>query len=756
MVNRRGQNVSFATGRFDPRPALSSQLISVARPDGSTFRQEGEAYQRFAQQLSSYADEFAVAEGERAGRAAGQDEDFRPSGSMTLRGRAHDRAAIDSYMDNLQAGLRMDMAQAYEEFSTLPVAEQVPSRLAGMMEELRGQYDGRVFDEIRGSFESQWAVWETSYRKAAVDQWHSRQLDEARANTIGLLQASQTATARAILLNPNDDGLEALLANERAEREATLQAAVTRGDMSATQAQAAGAASAREDQLFLERARIGSLDTIEAVEAYGESFRERLESGDLDVLGQDGMIAVQGALDSRRNALRTEGERLGNRATGKLDDIVKRAADGFDIPSDELAAARSQALAMTDQDGEPIFADAVRLADAKLTIAHTARGQSPEQIEQIARALRQRQADGGADANTADLIRFTETLAKNKRTALATDMIGVAERDKLIAPTPLTFGAPEFGEQMHERIAAARAAANTYERRVQFLRPDEKEQLAALTQAGVDQALAVAESIVGAAGNDAPAILREIGGDAPMLAGAGAILVNGGSRQAARDLFEAQQLKAIPGQSVRKIDPTDDSAVRSKVIGTAFREHVEDGQRIIATGLEIAAIRMERARVDPMGKEAQDIYERSLQEAAGARFVEDRQFGGVGPYRPVGSWQNTHRVVVPPGVDAARFGDLIRGINDDDLAELSSIPLDELGVLPGQPSTVDGVPFMARDLHRATPVATSGGYRFVMGDPADSPPRYITTADGQPFLLRWDDVEHRLRARMPNAFLGGS
>lgn len=750
MPNRRGQNVSFTTGRFDPRPALSNQLISVARPDGSTLRQEGEAYQRFAQQLSSYADEFAVAEGERAGRAAGQDEDFRPSGSMTLRGRAHDRAAIDSYMDNLQAGLRMDMAQAYEEFSTLPVAEQVPTRLAGMMEELRGQYDGRVFDEIRGSFESQWAVWETSYRKAAVDQWHSRQLDEARATTIGLVQASQTASARAILLNPNDEATEALLANERAEREATLEAAVKRGDLSPTQAQAMSSSAAREDQLLLERARIGQLDTFEAIDAYEKTFRERLASGDLDLLQQDGIISVQGAVESRRNALVTEGERLGNRARVTLDDIVKRASDGLEIPSDELAAARSQALALPN--GEQVVA----LADSKLMIAHSARGRSPEQIDQMAATLRERQVQDGADANTADLIRFSQDLAKSKRTALGTDLIGVAERDKLVAPTPLTFGAPEFGEQMRERIAAARAAANTYGRRVQFLRPDEKEQLAALTQAGGDQALAVAESIVGAAGNDAPAILREIGGDAPMLAGAGAILVNGGSRQAARDMFEAQRLKAIPGQSVRKIAELDDFRVTSETVGSAFREHIEDGQRVLSTARDIAAIRMERARVDNMGGEAQEIYRRAVQEAAGARFVDDRQFGGIGGYRPPGFFQSTYRVVVPPGVEANAFGDLIRAITDEDLASLSSIPLDELGVLPGEPATPDGIPFTARDLHRATPVATSGGYRFVMGDPADSPPRYITTADGQPFLLRWDDVEHRLRARMPNAFLGGS
>lgn len=749
MANRRGQNVSFATGRFDPRPALANQLISVARPDGSTFRQEADATQRLAQQLSSYADEFAVAEGERAGRTAGQDPDFQPSGSMTLRGRAHDRAAIDSYMDNLQANLRMDMAQVYEEFSTLPAGEQVPTRLAGMMQELRGQYDGRVFDEIRGPFEKQWSVWETSYRKASVDQWHNRQLDEARANTIGLLQASQTATARAILLNPNDEGLDELLANERAEREATANAAVQRGDLSPTQAQAASSSAAREDQLLLERARIGRLDSFEAIDAYEETFRERLASGDLDVLGQDGMIAVQGALDSRRNALRTEGERLGNRAKLTLDDIVKRASDGLEIPPDELAAARAQALAI--EGNEPT----VRLADQKLMIARSSRGRSPEQIDAVAATLRQRQREGGASSELAELIRFTETLSRNKRTALGTDMIGVAERDDIIAPTPLTIGAPEFGEQMRERISAARAAASTYERRVQFLRPDEKEQFAALAQAGGNEALSLAEQIVASAGADAPAILREVGGDAPMLAGAGQILVNGGSRQAARDLFEAQQLKAIPGQSVRKIAPTDDYAVRSKEIGTAFREHIEDGQRVISTGLEIAAVRMERAGADTMGSDAQDIYKRALQEAAGARFVEDRQFGGVGPYRPMGFWQDTYRVVVPPGVQADRFGDLIRMINDDDIAELSSVPMDELAVLPGQPSTVDGTPFMARDLHRATPVATSGGYRFVMGDPADSPPRYITTQDGQPFLLRWDDVEPMLRNRMPDAFLGG-
>lgn len=754
MANRRGQNISVG-GAFSPQPMLNSGVAPVAYADGSNLRVEADAYSRLANQLSNTADEFAIEEGRQAGVSAGNERDFRPTGGITLRARAFDRAAIDSYQDNLQADLRMDMASVYEQFVTLPASEQQPTRLAGMFAEVRQGYEAnRVFDEIRGGFNNQWAVWETSYRKAAVDGWEARQRDQAQAATMSMLSASQTAVSRAIVIGAENPETAALIENERISRQAAINAAVSRGDLSAVQGQQILESAAKQDGLRLEQARIGNLDTFEAIDAYETDFKARADAGRLDVLGDDGILAAAGAIDARRNALRTEGVRLGTRAKSQLDDIVKRAEDGFDIPAEELAAARTAALQTPD--GESV----VRLAESKLMIAAGMRGRGPEEIERVATVMREQANVEGANPNAADLVRFTEGLAKSKRTALATDLVGQAERDRLVAPTPLDIGSDAFAGQLGERLAAAKAAASTYGRPLQVLRPDERERLVALTQAGGDPALFVAEQIVAAAGPDAPTILKEVGGDAPALTMAGAILVNGGSRQAARDLFQAQAIKAIPGAKLMTLPPLDEAAIINETVGTAFLEHIEDGQRVRASTREIAAVRIEQGRLDPVSSEAKAVFERALQEASGARFVDDRQYGGVGTVRPAGIpiWgfrEDLRQVVVPPGVDASRFGDLIQSITDEDLVGLPGIPLDEIAVIPGAPGTADGRPFRARDLHRATPVATKGGYRFIVGDPGESPPRYVTTQDGQPFRLDWQAIEPKLRTRHPDAFLGG-
>ncbi len=88
---------------------------------------------------------------------------------------------------------------------------------------------------------------------------------------------------------------------------------------------------------------------------------------------------------------------------------------------------------------------------------------------------------------------------------------------------------------------------------------------------------------------------------------------------------------------------------------------------------------------------------------------------------------------------ADRFRDVIGAVTDDDLSKM--------GVSPENAK--------ARDIHNALPVAVDGGYVFAVGDPRSADPRYIKGALGGPFKLDFNQMEERLRKRVPDAFLGG-
>jgi hypothetical protein len=114
----------------------------------------------------------------------------------------------------------------------------------------------------------------------------------------------------------------------------------------------------------------------------------------------------------------------------------------------------------------------------------------------------------------------------------------------------------------------------------------------------------------------------------------------------------------------------------------------------------------------------------------------------VASYKP-GFWSST-KVPVPANVRADSFRDVIRSITDEDLKSL-----------PVPPQSVDGGSYRARDIAGATPVWVRGGYRFAMGDPLSSDPKFIRGADGNPFVLPFDKIS-QLGIRVPGAIRGGS
>jgi hypothetical protein len=454
---------------------------------------------------------------------------------------------------------------------------------------------------------------------------------------------------------------------------------------------------------------------------------------------------LDASLQSLEKAVRTQSSSDVVQLGKNLSDYVDRTASGLPTPPDEWTKYATSPAAQT-----PKGQQAIAVAENKVKIATAMRNMSVDDAGRLVTGLRAEAGKGGATAPAAEIVSFAESQLDKQRKAINTDQLGYAADKRLIpAVAPIDFqGFTSSGDtaalaaQVRDRTAQARAVAGELSRSPQFLRPDERDRLKEIVDKGGPPAMALAGAIVKGADSDAPAILREISTDAPLLAQAGNIIANGGSTSAARDAFQAAKIKLETGKDLPAVPPSISGKAVRDTFGSAFALQGDDGGRIRATADAIAKTRMFSGSVDPKSSDAETIYRRALQEAAGASFHGGVQYGGVIDYKP-GYWSN-YKVPVPADMRADRFRDVIRSIRDDDLQSL-----------PVPPQAASGKAYAARDLAGAVPIAVRGGYRFAMGDPSSTDPQYVRGADGAPFVLPFS-VLTSIAPRVSGSLVGGN
>lgn len=333
-------------------------------------------------------------------------------------------------------------------------------------------------------------------------------------------------------------------------------------------------------------------------------------------------------------------------------------------------------------------------------------------------------ASGGMSAETADDLAFARKLVDQKTKAYSDDMLGAAASEGLVSsPTILVPGRPDTADLVAARVAQADAVAGARSRAPQYIRPSEKPAILAALGQGGDQALQTLTDIVRGAGSKAPAILRELGQDAPVMAQAGSLIASGGSAVAVRDALEAVRLKR-DGASLPAPSPSDQMTILGETISTSLSTNPDERNRIGQLANFIFGARAARLNVDPASSEARSMYRTALQEAAGAVIVNGEQFGGFIEYGGGFSGRFSGVVSVPPGVSATKLPSMIDAIRPEDLSSLAIPPVDP-----------DGKPVPVSDIQQALPVRYGNGFRFQLEDPQTGEPVFIRGADGRPFTL---------------------
>lgn len=739
MTNRSGRAVPVSD--FKPQGLLPDGLLPVSRPGGEEFEQVAKETRRVAASFGQIADEAATVEGRRAGKEAGLDPGYRPTGATTLRGRSFEAAATETYQNQLDAQLRGGIQAIYEQ------NKSSPKKLKEAFDAYGAKFQAdNVFKEIEGDYKATFARLRIPYENKAQSDLEADIKDKARATLIQNIATSQTSALRAAVMDPNSPATAASIDIELKRIDQLYDEAASRDHITYEAATKLKAASRNSlmGSAMLEQAN--KLATPEAVAAYRQNVRDKFAKGEIKHLDAGGFETLDAQLQSLERAKKTGVNAETTKLQKDVGDFVQRAVDGFETSAAEWTGFATQPGASTAR-GQRVLA----VGEAQLKIADKMRNMPVADADHFARSLRlQLQKDGSAPSeDQADLVRFAEKLADTQRKDLARDPLGLAARKRLIPGiVPVDFvgfassndpnAGPLLAAQIRDRTAQARAVGQSFERAPVFFRPDEIAQLKAIVDKGGDKALALAGAIVKGADNDTTQVLKEIGGDAPLLAQAGAILVNGGSVQAARDALQAAELRADKLKPGERPALVFGETVR-KEYGTAFQLAPETQSRATTAARAIAETRLTRTAADP--KMATDLYKRAAQEAAGAVYVDGIQFGGVGDYKP-GYW-HSYKVAVPGGVRADRFRDVVRSLRPEDFSGLDVKPVD-----------AEGKAYKASDFAAAVPVATRGGYRFALGNPQGADPQFIGGSDGRPFVLPFDRLAPALRARVPGAFLG--
>jgi hypothetical protein len=651
---------------------------------------------------------------------------FQTSGRDTVYGRAYDVAGTRTYLEATELAMLENQQAIFDAYGDDPAMLE-----KALGENLAADLKENVLDEIAPDYE-------LAYRKRAMMLLSKAKADKEErdkaANRVDFLDRAgklEDEKSRALAgFNPADPEAGSGLANIQASIDAHYDSAVARGVL--TEAEAAKAKQSSRDDLtvsyYVKQAAGKRPADIAAMRA--ELTKDYAE-GLLPGMSADQFDKISTGLGAAEKTRTTQDAQANRALSLRGDTLAKKVANGDRVSAEDLARFRLDAG--TAPNGQEIVRSTLSRMQVSEAIRTLPIGEVERNIERLLTV-------GGQKPGGEDIAFAREQIGKHRK-AVESDPIGVAERFGVLPvsePLPLDGDvSPDTAESaITGRMAAAEAAAEHFGVRPRYFRPEEIATVKRLIDEDPDAALSVAAGVVGAAGGRAGDIFREFGDRAPGMLQAGNVLVAGGNDVAARDLL-AGYGKTPDGKSYTDIQPTKRRPVSEKIVGGALVFDQALARDLEAGAASIARKRVYDAGIDPKSEEAKEIYGRALNEAAGATFTRGAQYGGFAAFDPGFRWK-ARQVVVPSGVRADRFEEVVGALTDADL---------------GGVSAKNGKAWAASDFQKAMPVRVAGGHVFALGDPSGANPMFIADAAGNPIVLDFDGaLGATLKARVPEAF----
>lgn len=713
--------------KFEPRNLLPEGLLGVERSSGEVEAALARRFASLAGTFSANADTAAAGEGRRAGLVAGNQDGFRPTRADTIRGQAYDAAGTRSYMARLETGLRSDLQQAYMANENNPAGfEQAAAALR------RSYHDDHLFPEIKGDFDAGFSRLADAYWKQAADNARADERDRQTAELYGQINDQGTHLERVIQsTDPGSEAGAALVSDAVRATEASIDAAVTAGTISATRGEALKTDARRKAAVSYYVRQGQQLGGAEAIGDYLEKLRGDFAGGQLDLIDGDAFARIETGLEAEiRKAQTQDGKRAREiRAKGKF--LSGQIALG--VKPDEAQIRELVLAAGSSEEGD----EAAQEALDRVTLARFFADSTLEAGEAFVRGMEEK-ARKGASKRDAEALGWARQLMDAKRKFVIENPLGAARAygvDVEAAPLAIEQGKPaeQYAAEFAARILEAETAAAHWQVAPRLLLPGEDRQIANLLRTDPMQAAAVAGGLFEAAGDHLPRLLRELGSAAPEVAQMGRIIASGGSEIAAIDVLRG---RSKDGDG--RVRPRVPASVRNTqaVTGSAFVASPDDQELVLGAAENIARARIAEQGIDPADKEAvQPVYEQALQEAAGRTVHEGVAYGGITRWRTGWFDGKAREVVVPANMAADLFGDAIEAIRPEDLQQLA---LNER--------------YRISDLRKALPIAVPGGYMFAKGDPMSDDPQLLEGRDGRPAVIDFDALRPLLEPRVPGLY----
>lgn len=665
---------------------------------------------------------------------------FRPSGRNTVYGRAFDEAGARTYVQLVDAEMRSTSQQLFEKYRDDPAG--LETAFGDLKEAFRKDH---IFPEVEADFEVGFTNLADRYVGQARDNAMRQQEAQDRAAYVERTAALETEQQRRLAdFDPDSDNAADAIAASQMAIDAHYDDGVRRGILDPDDAAAAKIKSRQSAALSFYGKQAEKLDA-DGVKAMREEMRADFADGGVEGLDGAAWTDLDRELERLEKTKRNEGERQERDFRRRGDEQAARVAAGYAVDEAEMAKLT------LDGASQPNGKEAVRETWAKISAGKAIRDMPLRQGRDYVEGLKRQY---GKDATEGEIrtIAFAASMLDAKRKAIANDSVSYAEAQGIVPATPMLTEArtPEDMEAtMRARVEAAGEAATALETSARYLKAGEAKAISDAIRKDPASGVSFAGAIVAGAGDAAGRVLAEFGDDAPMVAEAGAIMSVGGSAAAAQDVILGYG-KGPDGKAYK--NPKSEVAADGfeRVAGDALHFWPKDAERSKRAALSIARKRIADAGVDTDSDEAVEIYERAVQEAAGALFDRGVQWGGFADFDRPGWFSGAQKIIIPSSIRADAFADLVGALSDEDIATLKVKPragVNPWNIISGR--TERGLVDTIRD---GVPVAVRGGYAFAVGDPASDDPQFIQDENGDIFVLDLLSLRDRLESRVPGAF----
>jgi hypothetical protein len=752
MANRLATPVDVPASAKTALSMEPTPILSKDSGGAEYFARAQKLFSGLGDEIGGLADKAAAVEGAKEGYERGLDPEFRPTNGFSIRDQAIDKTGIATYELTQKTEIAKRADAIAQKYPNDPRAAQAA------FEQLGKEYSEGSFPEVRPIFAANIEHYRLATVRAATRRLESENTAARKTALEDNLQTRLSAIDRTSYAIGLDEEAAKTAAAQLEDLRRDLSAATERRDMTP---KAAERVMAVAEGSIAQAKIIGAFDRLPSMAAREEFLgdfgrRYSQSEGDFAKLDPKAAHSVQSAMIARLKSEGVEAGQQGAAITKELDRIDTNAGAGMPATREQMVQLQTRAASVAD----PALSARLERSRAILDLAQTGSKMTPGELEGVVANIDATIAEKGASEDAVALRKTASSLLNTMREELKRDPLGWANRAGLVSAPPIDFGKDDALLQMRARAPQAEAIARYYNlKEPVYLHAGERAMLARISAQGGEQLLGTAKSIVEGFGPAAaPKVLAEIGQNAPVLAHTGALLRSNGSENFTLDVAEGLQLRNEETKPAGKRtielpnwikQPPDKMLTAQRgelqdVYGDAFALAPDSARAAEASARSAFNARALRHGHNPMldTPESKSAFDRTLQEAAGARFTPDgTQFGGVTSYKP-GWFSGTRKVLVPNTVRADSFRDVILSIRDEDLNSL-----------PAPPQSPGGKAYRARDLQEAVPVAVSGGYRFALGDPASDNPKWIRGADGKAFVLDIDALP--LRQRVPGAFLGG-